>query len=110
MRVLLVSCYELGHQPLHVASAGAFLREGGHHVSAVDLSVQSLAEANLDDAELVAIAVPMHTAMRMAVPVAPPHSGSPGGQRAPRALRPLRPALRPGARSGSRRRADRGRV
>lgn len=70
MRVLLVSCYELGHQPLHVASAGAFLREGGHHVSAVDLSVQSLAEANLDDAELVAIAVPMHTAMRMTVPVA----------------------------------------
>jgi radical SAM superfamily enzyme YgiQ (UPF0313 family) len=70
VRVLLVSCYELGHQPLHVASAGAFLRAAGHQVSAVDLSVQHLGEADLDAPELVAIAVPMHTAMRMAVPVA----------------------------------------
>jgi radical SAM superfamily enzyme YgiQ (UPF0313 family) len=70
MRVLLVSCYELGHQPLHLASAGAFLRTAGHDVSAVDLSVQTLGDADLDAPELVAIAVPMHTAMRMAVPVA----------------------------------------
>ena len=70
MRVLLVSCYELGHQPLHVASAGAFLRGAGHDVNAVDLAVQSLDEADLDAPELVAIAVPMHTAMRLAVPVA----------------------------------------
>ncbi|MFN2452219.1 MAG: CUAEP/CCAEP-tail radical SAM (seleno)protein [Candidatus Dormibacteria bacterium] len=70
MRVLLVSCYELGHQPLHVASAAAFLRAAGHGVSAVDLSVQHLDEADLDVPDLVAIAVPMHTAMRMAVPVA----------------------------------------
>ena len=70
MRVLLVSCYELGHQPLHVASAAAFLRAAGHRVSAVDLSVQPLDEADLDTPDMVAIAVPMHTAMRMAVPVA----------------------------------------
>ncbi|MFZ0128120.1 MAG: CUAEP/CCAEP-tail radical SAM protein [Candidatus Dormiibacterota bacterium] len=70
MRVLLVSCYELGHQPLHVASAAAFLRGAGHLVTAVDLSVQPLDEADLDTPDLVAIAVPMHTAMRMAVPVA----------------------------------------
>ncbi len=70
VRVLLLSCYELGHQPLHVASAGAFLRTAGHHVSAVDLSVQTLDDADLDAPDLVAIAVPMHTAMRMAVPVA----------------------------------------
>ena len=70
MRVLLISCYELGHQPLHVASAAAFLRAAGHEVSAVDLSVQRLDEADLDTPRLVAIAVPMHTAMRMAVPVA----------------------------------------
>jgi hypothetical protein len=70
MKVLLISCYELGHQPLHVASAAAFLRDAGHQVSAVDLSVQSLHEADLDAPELVAIAVPMHTAMRLAVPVA----------------------------------------
>jgi Radical SAM superfamily len=70
MKVLLVSCYELGHQPLHVASAGAFLRAAGHAVTAVDLSVQSIDEADLDSPEMVAIAVPMHTAMRMAIPVA----------------------------------------
>jgi radical SAM superfamily enzyme YgiQ (UPF0313 family) len=70
MRVLLVSCYELGHQPLHVASAAAFLRGAGHLVTAVDLSVQPLDEADLDTPDMVAIAVPMHTAMRMAVPVA----------------------------------------
>jgi radical SAM superfamily enzyme YgiQ (UPF0313 family) len=70
VKVLLISCYELGHQPLHLASAGAFLRAAGHEVSAVDLAVQRLDEADLDAPELVAIAVPMHTAMRMAVPVA----------------------------------------
>src|SRR5579859_3985427 len=70
MKVLLISCYELGHQPLHVASAAAFLRAAGHEVSAVDLSVQTLDEVDLDAPELVAVAVPMHTAMRMAVPVA----------------------------------------
>jgi hypothetical protein len=70
LKVLLFSCYELGHQPLHLASAGAFLRAAGHEVSAIDLSVQHLDEADLDAPDLVAIAVPMHTAMRMAVPVA----------------------------------------
>jgi len=69
-RVLLVSCYELGHQPLHVASAAAFLRAAGHDVSAVDLAVQPLSDANLDAPQIVAIAVPMHTAVRIAVPVA----------------------------------------
>jgi radical SAM family protein len=70
MSVLLISCYELGHQPLHVASAAAFLRAADHDVRAVDLAVQTLDEADLDTPELVAIAVPMHTAMRLAVPVA----------------------------------------
>jgi hypothetical protein len=70
MKILLISCYELGHQPLHIASAGAFLRAADHEVSAVDLAVQTLDEADLDSPELVAIAVPMHTAMRLAVPVA----------------------------------------
>jgi hypothetical protein len=70
MNVLLISCYELGHQPLHIASAGAFLRAAGHDVRAVDLSIQTLADADLDSPDLVAIAVPMHTAMRLAVPVA----------------------------------------
>src|ERR1019366_2749949 len=70
MRVLLISCYELGHQPLHVASSASFLRAACHEVSALDLSVHPLDEADIDTPRLVAIAVPMHTAMRMAVPVA----------------------------------------
>jgi len=39
MRVLLVSTYELGHQPLHVASPAALLRRVGHDVC-LDLSVE----------------------------------------------------------------------
>ena len=40
MRVLLISTYELGHQPLHVASPAAALRRVGHEVRCLDLSVQ----------------------------------------------------------------------
>ncbi len=69
MRVLLVSCYELGHQPLHVASPAAMLRAAGHEVRARDLAVETLDDAGLDWAEMVGVAVPMHTAMRLAVGV-----------------------------------------
>ncbi|MEA2616879.1 MAG: hypothetical protein QOE72_2662 [Chloroflexota bacterium] len=69
MRVLLVSCYELGHQPLHVASPAGFLRAAGHEVRACDLAVERLDEAAVDWAEMVGIAVPMHTAMRLATGV-----------------------------------------
>ena len=40
MRTLLVSTYELGHQPLHVASPAAALLAAGHEVRAHDLSVE----------------------------------------------------------------------
>ncbi|HVS41931.1 MAG TPA: CUAEP/CCAEP-tail radical SAM protein [Candidatus Dormibacteraeota bacterium] len=66
MRVLLVSCYELGHQPLHVASPAAFLRAAGHEVRARDLAVERLDDASVDWAEMIGVAVPMHTAMRLA--------------------------------------------
>ena len=69
MRVLLVSTYELGHQPLHVASAAAFLRAAGHEVRAADLAVEELDDGLVDWAELVGVAVPMHTATRLAVPL-----------------------------------------
>ena len=70
---LLVSTYELGHQPLLLAQAQAALRDAGHRVRCVDLSVEepgallALAAA----ADLVAVAVPMHTAARLAVALAP---------------------------------------
>jgi len=68
--VLLVSTYELGHQPVHVASPAAALRSRGHEVRALDVSVQPWDKALVEWAELVAFSVPMHTAMRMAVPLA----------------------------------------
>jgi hypothetical protein len=40
MRVLLLSTYELGHQPLHVASPAAALRRVGHDLRCLDLSVE----------------------------------------------------------------------
>jgi hypothetical protein len=69
VRVLLVSCYELGHQPQHVASAASVLRHHGHHVEATDLALDPLDEAQVARADIVCIAVPMHTAMRLALGV-----------------------------------------
>ena len=67
MRVLLVSTYELGHQPLHLASPAAALRAGGHEVRCLDLSVEKWDEEAAGWAEAVAFSVPMHTAMRLAL-------------------------------------------
>lgn len=67
MRALLVSTYELGHQPLHVASPAAALRAAGHEVRCLDLSVESWDAGALEWADAVAFSVPMHTAMRLAM-------------------------------------------
>lgn len=67
---LLISCYESGHQPLSLAWPKAFLRRDGHSVAVCDLAVQTLDQDALREAELVAIAVPMHTAMRLGVSAA----------------------------------------
>src|SRR4051794_5247151 len=67
MRILLVSTYELGHQPLHVASPAAALRGAGHEVRCLDLAVERWRADDVDWAERVAFSVPMHTAMRLAL-------------------------------------------
>ncbi len=67
MRVLLISTYELGHQPLHVASPAAALRRAGHEVRCLDLSVQPWDPDALEWAQAVGFSVPMHTAMRLAL-------------------------------------------
>lgn len=69
MRVLLVSTYELGHQPLHVASPAGALERAGHDVRAIDLSLDPLETEAIDWADAVACSVPMHTAMRLALSV-----------------------------------------
>jgi radical SAM superfamily enzyme YgiQ (UPF0313 family) len=66
MRVLVVGCYELGHQPLQVAAAAGALRADGHDLRAIDLSKQSWDPSLVDWADRVVVAVPMHTAMRIA--------------------------------------------
>ena len=70
MRVLLISTYELGHQPLHVASPAAALRRAGHEVRCLDLSVQPWDPDALQWAQAVGFSVPMHTAMRLALTAA----------------------------------------
>ena len=68
--ILLVSCYELGHQPLSLASPLAALHRAGFAPTAVDTAVSALDDADIARARLVAIAVPMHTALRLGTRVA----------------------------------------
>lgn len=68
--LLLVACYELGHQPLSLASPLAVLRRAGFSPAAVDTSVAELTDDAITRAKLVAISAPMHTALRLGVHVA----------------------------------------
>jgi radical SAM superfamily enzyme YgiQ (UPF0313 family) len=68
--ILLVACYELGHQPLAVAWPAAFLERAGFAPAALDVAIEPLDPARVRRARLVAISVPMHTALRLGVGVA----------------------------------------
>ena len=68
--ILLVACYELGHQPLAVAWPAAFLEREGYAPAVMDVSVEPLDLERVRRAKLVAISVPMHTALRLGVMVA----------------------------------------
>ena len=63
--ILLVSCYELGHQPLAVAWAAAFLEARGYRPAVMDVSVEPFDPERVARARLVAVSVPMHTALRV---------------------------------------------
>ncbi len=76
-RVLLISTYELGHQPLQLAMPATALLAVGHDVRCVDLAVDPLDAAAVDWADRIAFSVPMHTAMRLALRVA--DISGPGG-------------------------------
>ncbi|NOG36653.1 MAG: radical SAM protein, partial [Chloroflexi bacterium] len=73
MNVVLLSTYDLGHQPFGLASPAAWLAEMGVAVTCVDVAVQPLAEAipALQSAQLIALYVPMHTATRLAATLLP---------------------------------------
>lgn len=78
-QILLLSCYELGHAPLHLASLLPVLRAAGYTPEAVDTAVEPLADEAIARAKFVAIAVPMHTALRL-------------GEQLARRIRSLNPA------------------
>ena len=68
--ILVVSCYELGRQPVAAADALARLEQAGFLPAALDISVDKLDPALLRRARLVAVSVPMHTALQLGVRVA----------------------------------------
>jgi radical SAM superfamily enzyme YgiQ (UPF0313 family) len=68
--ILLISCYELGHQPLGAALPLAFLERAGFRPAALDVAVEPFDAEKVARARFVGIAVPMHTALRLGVHVA----------------------------------------
>lgn len=70
MRLLLVSTYELGRQPVHLASPTAALGANGIDVIPLDLAVEDWDPDLVDRVDGVAFSVPMHTAMRLAMSMA----------------------------------------
>jgi radical SAM superfamily enzyme YgiQ (UPF0313 family) len=63
--VLLISTYELGRQPFGLASPAAWLRAAGHRVTVGDLSCGTLPPDSVEQADLIAFYLPMHTATRL---------------------------------------------
>jgi radical SAM superfamily enzyme YgiQ (UPF0313 family) len=68
--VLLVSCYELGHQPIGLAQSLGFLEQAGYAAATLDIAVEEFDEQRVKNARAVGISVPMHTALRLGVQVA----------------------------------------
>jgi radical SAM superfamily enzyme YgiQ (UPF0313 family) len=68
--VLLVACYEMGHQPLAVAWPAAFLAQHGYAPDVMDVAIEPFDAGKVARARLVAISVPMHTALRLGVGIA----------------------------------------
>lgn len=71
MKVLLLSTYDLGHQPFGLASPAAWLAAAGAAVTCNDLAVEDLNEAAVAEAGLICIHLPMHAATRLAGRVVP---------------------------------------
>jgi len=67
--IVLVSTYELGRQPFALAALGSFLERSEFRPSYVDVAIEALDLGALAKAKLVAISVPMHTALRIGVQV-----------------------------------------
>ncbi len=68
--ILLISCYELGHQPIGLAQPVGFLEQKGYAPYTLDLSVEKFDEQRVAQAHVVGISVPMHTALSLGCQVA----------------------------------------
>ncbi|MFZ0544741.1 MAG: CUAEP/CCAEP-tail radical SAM protein [Candidatus Promineifilaceae bacterium] len=68
--ILLLACYELGHQPLTLAWPLAFLKEAGLTAVGIDLSLDAFPVQSVLSARFIGISVPMHTALRLGVQAA----------------------------------------
>jgi len=68
--ILLLSCYELGRQPLGTAWPAAFLERAGFRPDQIDLAVDPLDPVRVRRARAVVLSVPMHTALRIGVAAA----------------------------------------
>jgi radical SAM superfamily enzyme YgiQ (UPF0313 family) len=70
MKALLISTYELGHQPLGLAQPLAYLRAEGIEARGLDLAIDPLDERLVREANFIGISTPMHTAMRLGIQAA----------------------------------------
>lgn len=68
--ILLISCYELGHQPVGIAQPMGFLEQAGYVPAALDIAVDPFDAERVKRAQFIGISVPMHTALRLGVRVA----------------------------------------
>jgi len=68
--VLLISCYELGHQPAGISMPMGFLSRAGRTAATMDVSVEGFDAEKAARARFVGISVPMHTALRLGVSLA----------------------------------------
>jgi len=64
-QILLVATYELGRQPPGITWPKAFLERAGFRPATLDLQVEPLDPERIRAARLVALSVPMHTALRL---------------------------------------------
>ena len=68
--ILLVSTYELGHAPNGIAVPWAHLEQAGYCPAGLDLAVDPLDVDRVQQARLIVLSVPMHTALRLGLAAA----------------------------------------
>ncbi|HIC44789.1 MAG TPA: radical SAM protein, partial [Sulfurimonas sp.] len=71
MNVLLISTYDLGHQPFALASLYAHLSADGANVICNDVSIEPLNSNAVKTSALIGIHLAMHTATQLALDILP---------------------------------------